>query len=98
MPKQAVSRTPTFDGISARFAVSRASGTVILTAHGDIAGPDVDRLEAVLDDLVHGQGNLSVALHLVGVRRLDDAAARVVAKAASYVQGRGGTFRLQTWP
>jgi anti-anti-sigma factor len=77
-----------------RFAVSRALGTVVVTAHGDLAGPGGHGLAAVLGDLVDGQGNLSLVVDLGDVGRIDDDAAGILAAAAGRVHRRGGTFRL----
>ncbi len=82
-----------------RLAISRALGTVVVTAHGDLSGHGADELpRAVLEDLVDGQGNLSVAVDLHDVAGIDEAGVRILAWAARRVTSRGGAFRLARPP
>lgn len=45
-------------------AIGRAQGTVMVTVDGDLDAAGMDGLERVLTDLIHGQGNLAVAVDL----------------------------------
>lgn len=77
-----------------RLAIGRALGTVVVTLHGDIVPAVVPTLRAVLADLIDGQGNLSVALDLRDVQRVDPVAMAVFAGAADSCRRRGGSLSL----
>lgn len=65
-----------------------------MTARGDWSGAACHHLRAVLEDLIDGQGNLSLAVDLGDVTAIDAAGARALAWAASRMDARQGVFRL----
>lgn len=77
-----------------RMVIGRALGTVVVTLHGDVVSAVVPRLRAVLTDLIDGQGNLSVALDLRDVQRVDPIAMAVFAGASGSCRRRGGSLTL----
>lgn len=77
-----------------RFAIGRALGTVVVTLHGEIVAAVVPELRAVLADLIDGQGNLSVAVDLRDVQRVDPLAMAVLTGAGESCRKRGGSLTL----
>ncbi len=81
-------------------AVSRDRGTVVVTVHGylDLAG--AQHLDAVLADLIDGQGNLAVVidLHDAGDAGMSVFVVSVFAGAAKCASRRGATLSLRGPP
>lgn len=76
------------------FAVSRALGTVVVTARGtlDAAGSPV--LKAVLGDLIDNQGNLAVVVDLHDVTDVDPDCLDIFVTAHGWALMRGGHLSL----
>jgi anti-anti-sigma regulatory factor len=76
------------------FRITRQGGGVVLTVGGtlDLAGSI--RLGAALGDLIDGQGNLSLGVDLLGVRRFDPAGLGVFTVADQLARRRGGTLSV----
>ncbi len=78
-----------------RLVVSRANTWVVVTVHGDLVDEAARSLGSVLEDLVDGQGNLTVVVDLANVGMVDRTAARVLWVATESTGRRGGTLRLR---
>lgn len=76
------------------FAIGRARATVVVTLHGELAGPAAAQIADVLDDLIRNQGNLNVVIDLRDLSGVDPAGLAVFSAAARWSDQRGGTFRL----
>jgi anti-anti-sigma factor len=71
-------------------AVSRAMGTVVVTAHGHLGASEADVLQAVLVDLIEGQGNLRVVLDVRDVSGLGPSSLKVLVAATGVAARLGG--------
>lgn len=71
-------------------AVSRAMGVVVVTAHGHLGPSESDVLQAVLVDLIEGQGNLKVVLDVRDVSGLDRSSLQVLVAATDAAARLGG--------
>lgn len=76
------------------FAVRRLGPAVVVSLHGELAGPAVAQLEDVLHDLICGQGNLTVVVDVRDLSRVDRRALALFSAAADWACQVGGTFRL----
>jgi anti-anti-sigma factor len=70
--------------------VSRAMGVVVVTAHGHLGASEAGVLEAVLVDLIEGQGNLKVVVDFRDVSGLDPSSLEVLVAATAAAAQRGG--------
>lgn len=77
------------------FAVGRLGAAVVVSLRGELTGSAVAQLADVLDDLICGQGNLTVVVDLREVSGVDPTALVVFSAAACWASRRGGTFRLE---
>jgi anti-anti-sigma factor len=77
------------------YAVRRNHGAVVLTLHGALTACGAATVEAVLRDLIHGQGNLTIEVDLRDVSCIDPEAARVFSAAARWARGHGGCLTLR---
>ena len=71
-------------------AVSRAMGVVVVTAHGHLGASEADVLQAVLADLIEGQGNLKVVLDVHDVSGIDGSSLEALAAAVEAATQLGG--------
>lgn len=71
------------------FAISRAMGTVVVTAHGILDQDGARVLGDALLDLVDDQGNLTVIVDVADLRLLDHLCLVPLAPAASAADRRG---------
>lgn len=78
------------------FAVRRAGGGVVVTVHGGIDASAAGILERVLVDLIDGQGNHDVAVHLPGDDGSEPPALAALGVAADRARRRGTRFRVRT--
>lgn len=76
-------------------SISRADGTVLLALRGVVDGATAGWLEHVLDDLVEGQGNRTVAVDVRRVAAVDTSVLDLLVWAAQRVATRGGHLVLQ---
>jgi len=93
-PKAAVAGQLT-PGLS--LVVGRHIGMVVVTVTGDLDHAGCQVLEAVLTDLIEGQGNLTVAVDL-GKATIEPEALWVFIVAAGQARRRGATLVLQGAP
>jgi anti-anti-sigma regulatory factor len=78
--------------------LSTPPDTVVLSLDAELNLSASVRLGAILTDLIVGQGNLTVAVDLRGLGRVDPAALEVFGAAAGAVEARGGTLTLRGLP
>ena len=71
-------------------AISRAMGVVVVTAHGRLGASEADVLQAVLVDLIEGQGNLKVVVDLRDVSGLGPSSLEVLVAATDAAVRLGG--------
>lgn len=71
-------------------AISRAMGVVVVTAHGHLGASDADALQAVLADLIEGQGNLKVVLDVHDVSGIDGSSLQALVGAVDAAAQLGG--------
>jgi anti-anti-sigma factor len=81
-----------------RLAVTRVSGVVVVTARGELDGRASAELQRILEDLIDGQGNLSMLVDLHDAHAPDDGALSALAWAAERSRRRGGTLVLACPP
>lgn len=77
-----------------RLAITRMSAVVVVTAHGDLDGPGSAQLRRILEDLIDGQGNLSIVVDLEGARAREGTDLSALAWAVDRSTRRGGTLVL----
>jgi anti-anti-sigma factor len=65
-------------------------GVVVVTAHGHLGAPEADVLQAVLADLIEGQGNLKVVLDVHDVSGIDGSSLGALAAAVEAATKLGG--------
>lgn len=71
-------------------AVTRVLGVVVVTVHGSLDASSCSALEAVLADLIEGQGNLRVVVDVGDMAVVDPSCLGVLVAAADSAAGRGG--------
>ena len=80
------------------YAIARAFGTVVVTLHGEFDSAGAATVEALLVDLIDGQGNLAVVLDVRDVVPVDGGAVGVLARAARSARLRGGQLSVHRPP
>ena len=80
------------------FAISRALSTAVVTIHGELDQPGVDRVAPVLRNVIADQGNKTVVVDLRDVSGVDSAAATLFHDAIGWARGRGARFFLHAPP
>ena len=65
-------------------------GVVVVTAHGHLGASEADVLQAVLADLIEGQGNLKVVLDLHDVSGIDRSSLQALVAAVDAAAQLGG--------
>lgn len=86
--------TPVVTPVACSFTVSRAFGTVIVTAHGRLDPSSSDVLGAALADLIDNQGNLSVILDAHDLALAEPSLLRFLVAPAASATRRGGRLRV----
>ncbi len=80
------------------FAVSRALSTAVVTLHGELDQPNVDRVAPVLRNVIHDQCNKTVVVDLRDVSGVDPSAATLFHNAIGWARRRGARFFLHAPP
>jgi len=65
-------------------------GVVVVTAHGHLGASEADVLQAVLADLIEGQGNLKVVLDVHDVSGIDGSSVQALVAAVEAATQMGG--------
>ncbi|MEO7836405.1 MAG: hypothetical protein ABIS21_02045 [Acidimicrobiales bacterium] len=86
--------TVSHGGTALSLAVSRTRGTVVVTVGGALGVAGCEILDAVLADLIDGQGNLAVSIDL-RTTTVEPEVLAVVRSAAHRARRRGGKLSLQ---
>jgi len=76
--------------------VARDGPVIRVTWTGDLAGDDIERFEAILLDLVDGQGNLTVAVDLSDVAAVDVPLLEVLIEIKDRLAARAGSLSVTT--
>lgn len=81
---------------ASRFSVDirRHLGTVEITVCGEVDALGCELLAGALSDVVDGQGNLDVIVHLGAVAHIEPSALQAIAAAADTNARRGGRLRI----
>ena len=80
------------------FAVSRALSTAVVTIHGELDQPNVDRVTPVLRNVIADQGNKTVVVDLRDVSGVDPSATTLFHDALGWARRRGARFFLHAPP
>lgn len=81
-----------------KFAVSRALSTAVVTLHGELDPPNVDRVTPVLRKLIDDQCNKTVVVDLRDVSGVDPSATTLFHEAIGWARRRGARFFLHAPP
>jgi hypothetical protein len=81
-----------------RVGVARRAGVVVVGVHGRLDQPAVAQLHYVLEDLIDGQGNLSIVVDLRNAASGDAASAPLFSWAVDRAARHGGTLELSEPP
>lgn len=77
-----------------KFAVSRALSTAVITLHGELDPPNVDRVAPVLRKLIDDQSNKTVIVDLRDVSGVDPSATALFNEAIGWARRRDARFFL----
>ena len=77
------------------FAVRRAAGAVVVTVHGEIDPSSALVLERVLVDLIDGQGNRNVTVHLPNDHGREPLTIAAIGVAEDLARRRGTSFTIR---
>ncbi len=91
----AESTTPPASCSARSIAVRRALGRVVVTVQGELDRQRATILERVLSDLIEGQGNLHVVVHLTDVDPGDPLAVSALRLPADQARCRRAVFTVQ---
>jgi anti-anti-sigma factor len=80
------------------FAISRALSTAVVTLHGELDQPNVDRVTPVLRNVIADQGNKTVVVDLRDVSGVDASATTLFHDALGWARRRGARFFLHAPP
>jgi hypothetical protein len=80
----------------AQTVIRRVDGAVTVTCKGDLGAEDLQWLRYVLDDLVDGQGNLTISLAFPDLETIRLEVCEVVAEVATRLSSRGGRLSVTT--
>lgn len=80
------------------FAISRALSTAVVTIHGELDEPNVDRVTRVLRNVIADQGNKTVVVDLRDVSGVDPSATTLFHDALGWARRRGARFFLHAPP
>ena len=81
-----------------KFAVSRALSTAVVTLHGELDEPSVDRVAPVLRNVIADEGNRTVVVDLRDVSGVDPSATTLFHEAIGWAHRRGARFFLHAPP
>jgi anti-anti-sigma factor len=81
-----------------KFAVSRALSTAVVTLHGELDQPNVDRVSPVLRNVIDDRGNDTVVVDLRDVSGVDPSATTLFHDALGWARRRGARFFLHAPP
>ena len=81
-----------------KFAISRACSTAVVTIHGELDQPGVDRVTPVLRNVIADQGNKTVVVDLRDVSGFDSSATTLFYDAIGWARRRGASFFLHAPP
>ena len=81
-----------------RFAVSRALSTAVVTLHGELDEPNVDRVTPVLRNVIDDECNETVVVDLRDVSGVDPSATTLFHDAIGWARRRGARFFLHAPP
>ena len=80
------------------FAVSRALSTAVVTLHGELDQPGVDRVTPVLRKVIAQESNETVVVDLQDVSGVDPSATTLFHDAIEWARRRGVRFFLHAPP
>ena len=75
--------------------VHRRGRHVVVTVSGDLDAWSAEHLEAHLDDLINGQGNLSVVVDGGDLTFIDSRGLSVLIEASEQLRSRGGELQVE---
>jgi len=81
-----------------RFAISRALSTAVVTIHGELDRPNVDRVAPVLRNVIADQDNKTVVVDLRDVSGVDPSATTLFHDALGWARHHGARFFLHAVP
>ncbi len=81
-----------------KFAISRALSTAVVTLHGELDQPNVDRVAPVLRTVIDNQCNKTVVVDLRDVSGVDPSAMTLFYDAIGWARRRGARFFLHAPP
>jgi len=81
-----------------KFAVSRALSTAVVTLHGELDQPNVDRVTPVLNNVIDDEGYETVVVDLRDVSGVDPSATTLFHDALGRARCRGARFLLHARP
>lgn len=81
-----------------RFAVSRALSTAVVTLHGELDQPNVDRVTPVLRNVIDDKCNETVVIDMRDVSAVDPSATTLFHDAIGWARRRGARFFLHAPP
>lgn len=77
------------------FHIRRRGRDVVVAVSGDLDAWSADRLRAHLDDLINGQGNLSVVVDGREMSFIDSFGLSVLIDAGEQLRSKGGELRVE---
>ena len=80
------------------FAISRALSTAVVTIHGELDRPNVDRVAPILRKVIGEERNETVVVDLRDVSGVDAAATTLFYDAIGWARRRGARFFLHAPP
>jgi anti-anti-sigma factor len=80
------------------FAISRALATAVVTIHGELDQPNVDRVTPVLRNVIADEGNKTVVVDLRDVSGVDPSATTLFHEAIGWARGHGARFFVHAPP
>ena len=81
-----------------KFAVSRALSTAVVTLHGELDQPNIDRVTPVLRNVIADECNDTVVVDLRDVSGVDPSATTLFHDAIGWARRRGARFFLHAPP
>lgn len=76
--------------------ISRALGRIVVSPYGALDAEFAEHLQAILSDLIEGQGNLEVVIDAMQVASIDDPAIEVLVEASRRMGERHGTLVISS--
>ena len=80
------------------FAVSRALSTAVVTIHGEVESPNVEKLTVLLRSVIDDERNQTVVVDMRDVSGLDSSATTLFRDAIGWARQRGASFYLHAPP